>query len=128
MTFAAQHRIHPANRMAGTTRGASRCLIPFDRREGCSVEEAAELAGKSIRTMRMWCEQYHIGRRVGGGPWVVSRVALGMLLEDDAAALEAYCAGDRQSFAVVGYFERIGLADLISRWRHAGAAISAMTT
>jgi hypothetical protein len=103
-------------------------LVPFSRSEGCSVEEAAENAGKSVRTMRLWCEQHHIGRRVGGGPWVVSRVALEMLLDGNNDALDAYLSGDRFCAPVVKYYERIGLADLIQRWHSNGAAISAMTT
>lgn len=103
-------------------------LVPFSRNEGCSVEEAAENAGKSVRTMRLWCEQHHIGRRVGGGPWVVSRVALEMLLDGNDVALDAYLSGDRFCAPVVRYYERVGLADLIRRWQSNGAATSAMTT
>ncbi|GJD94523.1 hypothetical protein OCOJLMKI_1726 [Methylobacterium iners] len=35
-----------------TLHKAPRCLIPFDRREGISIEEAAEISGKSAQTMR----------------------------------------------------------------------------
>lgn len=84
------------------------CLIPFDQREGNLVEAAAEIAGKSVRTLRLWCEQHQIGRRVGGGPRVVSRPALEMLLNDDYSALSTYLAGDRENQAVIGYFERVG--------------------
>lgn len=80
-----------------TLQSAPRCLIPFDRREGISIEEAAEIAGKSVRTMWLWCEQHRIGRRVGGGPWVVSVVALRMLLDDDLPSLKAYLRGNRTS-------------------------------
>ncbi|WP_267360600.1 MULTISPECIES: helix-turn-helix domain-containing protein [unclassified Methylobacterium] len=103
-------------------------LVPFSRREGCSVEEAAEIAGKSVRTMRLWCEQHHIGRHVGGGPWVVSRVALEMLLDGDHVALNAYLSGNRSKQTVVRYYERIGLLDLIQRWHNIGSAMSAMAT
>jgi hypothetical protein len=107
---------------------SSRCLIPFDRREGISIEEASEIAGKSIRTMRLWCEQHHIGRRVGGGPWVVSIVALEMLLNDDATALKTYLAGNRSSALVAAYYERIGLGSVVAKWNRPFAAISAMPT
>ena len=109
-------------------RDAPQVLVPFSRREGCSVEEAAEIAGKSVRTMRLWCEQHHIGRHVGGGPWVVSRVALEMLLDGNQVALSAYLAGDRSGQTVVRYFERVGLQDLVQRWQNLGSAMSATAT
>lgn len=49
---------------------------------------------------------FEIGRRVGGGVWVISKVALAMHLDGDAAALKAYLSGDRSSQAVKAYFER----------------------
>ena len=104
------------------------CLVPFNRREGLTIEEAAEIAGKSVRTLRLWCEQYQVGRRVGGGSWVVSRVALEMLLDGNAGALRAYLSGDRSDPTVVHYFQRAGLEDLIRYWRSNGAATSAMMT
>ncbi|CAO4142232.1 Helix-turn-helix domain-containing protein [Methylorubrum thiocyanatum] len=113
---------HPAEVASG------RCLIPFDRREGISVEAAAEIAGKSVRTLRLWCEQHQIGRRVGGGPWVVSRPALEMLLNDDQRALSAYLSGDRESPLVTGYFERVGLQHLPAKWGRHVAAIAATAT
>jgi hypothetical protein len=57
-------------------------LIPFHVDEGMSVKDAARTAGKSERTIRMWCEVHGIGRRVVDGAWVVSRVALLMLLKE----------------------------------------------
>lgn len=83
-----------------------RVLIPFDVREGIGLAIAAERAGKSESTIRSWCNQHGIGRRVGGGPWIVSKVALAMYLDGDADALKAYLAGDRTSQAVKSYFER----------------------
>src|SRR3954467_12854355 len=55
-------------------------LVPYDRREAMTRREAAKHAGRSEGTVRMWCLQHDIGRRVAGGPWAVSRVALAMLL------------------------------------------------
>jgi len=110
------------------TAAHDRCLIPFDRREGISVEVAAEIAGKSVRTLRLWCEQYRIGRRVGGGPWVVSRPALEMLLNDDHHALAAYLAGDRASGIVLAYFDQVGLQNLPAKWGRHAAAIAATAT
>ena len=82
-------------------------LIPFDRREGMSVSAAANLAGKSVSTIRGWCGHYGLGRRIGDGTWIVSRVALAMFLDGDREALAAYHAGDRTSMLVLQYFERI---------------------
>jgi len=42
-------------------------LVPFDRREAMTLRAAAELAGKSEGTVRTWCLQHDIGRRVAGG-------------------------------------------------------------
>ena len=43
------------------------CLVPFDRREGLSLAQAAKIAGKPVDTVRLWCLNHDIGRRVGGG-------------------------------------------------------------
>jgi helix-turn-helix protein len=83
-----------------------RILVPYNSKEGLSIEEAAEFAGKSYSTIRNWCVQHGIGRRIGGGVWAVSRPALLMFLEDDKRALRAYHAGDRTSELVTAYFER----------------------
>lgn len=82
-------------------------LTPYDPREGMSLRRAAERAGKSETTVKNWCLNRGIGRRVAGGVWVVSRPALEMLLDDDHAALLAYHAGDRSPGSTVRkYFER----------------------
>ena len=90
----------------------SRCLIPFDRREGMTTAEAAQLANRTERTIRMWCRDHDIGRRVAGGPWLVSRIALAMFLNGDAPALRSYLDGDRKSSSVWPYFAAEGLEDL----------------
>jgi hypothetical protein len=59
-----------------------RTLIPFHVREAISLKDAAAVAGKSQRTVRRWCSEHGIGRRIADGSWAVSRVALAMLLED----------------------------------------------
>jgi hypothetical protein len=82
-------------------------LIPFDKREGVTLTEAAGVAGKSPSTIRNWCVQHDLGRRVGGGTWVVSKVALAMFLDGDTRALRAYHAGDRSSELVASYFQRL---------------------
>ncbi len=86
-----------------------RVLTPYDPREGISLATAAKRAGKSDTTIRNWCQQHGLGRRVGGGVWIVSQVALAMFLDGDMAALAAYHAGDHSRSEVARYFERFGL-------------------
>jgi hypothetical protein len=62
---------------------------------GFSLGEAADLAGKSVGTVRNWCIQHGLSRRVGGGTWVVSKVAFAMFLDGEMVALAAYKRGDR---------------------------------
>jgi hypothetical protein len=83
-------------------------LVPFDKRECISLKEAAGIAGKSESTMRAWVEEHGLGRRIGGGTWSVSRIALAMFLDGDDRALRAYHAGDRNSELVTAYFRRGG--------------------
>jgi hypothetical protein len=103
-------------------------LTPFDKRESMSLAEAAKLAGRSEGTLKTWCHQWSIGRRVAGGPWCVSRVALAMLLDGDAVALRAYHAGDRHGPLVAPYYERLGLTVLLNIWPPTGPTKSAETT
>lgn len=84
-------------------------LRPFDRRECIDLRAAAKIAGKSESTLRSWCEVHGLGRRIGGGVWSVSKVALAMFLDGDEKALRAYHAGDRASPVVRQYFDRAGL-------------------
>jgi hypothetical protein len=86
----------------------SACLFPFDAREAISLQIAAGIAGKSEGTIKNWCLNHGIGRRIGCH-WSVSRVALAMFLDGDHRALKAYLAGDRESESVVAYFQRFGL-------------------
>src|ERR1700686_877532 len=82
-------------------------LIPFDKSEGMTLAGGSGVAGKSQGTIRNWCVQHNLGRRVGGGTWVVSKVALAMFLDGDVKALLAYYAGDRSSELVASYFQRL---------------------
>jgi hypothetical protein len=82
-------------------------LVPYDEREAISVQVAARKAGKSPRTIRLWADEHGIGRRIAGGSWKISRVALQMLLDGDRAALGLYHAGNRRHPSVVAYFERV---------------------
>lgn len=86
-----------------------RVLTPYDPREGINLVTAAKRAGKSETTIRNWCAQHGLGRRVGGGVWVVSQIALAMFLDGDTAALAAYHSGDRSSSRVSQYFDRFAL-------------------
>ena len=80
-------------------------LIPYDKREALTLQQAAGIAGRSPETIRRWCALEDIGRRVGGR-WAVSHPALLMWLDGDAAALRAYHAGERGGEQVVRYFDR----------------------
>jgi hypothetical protein len=82
----------------------TKALIPYQPAEAISVTEAAERAGKTDRTIRNWCLDHQIGRRIAGH-WAVSAPALDMLLAGDNDGLQAYLAGDRTSDRVVSYFE-----------------------
>jgi len=94
-----------------------RTLVPFTAEECISIGEAAAIARKSERTIRNWAVLHGIGRRVAGGAWGVSKVALAMLLDGDLEALAAYRDdGARGSWPPVAkYYERCGLADLLER-------------
>ena len=91
---------------AGAENG--RVLIPFDRREALTLRKAADTAGRCEATIRSWCDQHGVGRKVGG-LWLVSRVALAMYLDGDAEALAEYLAGQRQTETVAKYYRRLGL-------------------
>jgi len=84
-------------------------LQPYDPAEAIGTEHAARRAGKSQRTVREWCAQHQIGRRIGGR-WAVSAPALEMLLADDDEALQAYLRGERLSELVRRYFRLVGIA------------------
>jgi hypothetical protein len=88
-------------------------LVPYHREEAMSVNEAAEFAGRSPSTIRAWCEEYPIARKIVAGNWAISRVALHMLLNEDWPALAAYNKGERTSSPVAPYFARFGLDHLI---------------
>jgi hypothetical protein len=92
-------------------------LVPFAGEECISVCQAGAIARKSERTIRNWCVVHEIGRRVGGGPWMVSLVALTMLLDGDLEALSAYRdRGERGSSDLVAhYYRRCKLDPLLDR-------------
>lgn len=78
-----------------------------------SLKQVADIAGKSESTMRARAEERGLGRRIGGGTWSISRVALAILLDGQERALRAYHAGDRVTDLVAGYFARVGLAEMV---------------
>lgn len=84
-------------------------LRPFNAAEAIRVNVAARLAGVAPRTIQHWCAVHRIGRRIGGGHWRVSRIALAMLLDGDREALRLYLSGDRVSARIAAYFRRAGL-------------------
>jgi hypothetical protein len=84
-------------------------LHPYDPAEAISITVAAERAGKCARTIRNWCADHQIGRRIAG-QWAVSAVALDMLLASDWEALQAYLAGERTADRVASYFRRRSIA------------------
>jgi hypothetical protein len=84
-------------------------LSPFDKRECINLKAAADMAGRSESTLRGWCDVHGVGRRIGGGPWMVSCVALRMLLDGEMEALAQYHTGERTDPRVIAYFERAGL-------------------
>lgn len=85
-----------------------RILSPYDPREAITVREAADAAGRSVGTIRNWCDQFGIGRKLGA-VFVVSRVALRMHLDGDVAALALYHSGERELETVQRYFAMCGL-------------------
>ena len=89
-------------------------LVPFHKEEAMSVSDAAEFAARSQSTIRAWCEEYPIARKIVAGNWAISRVALHMLLNEDWPALAAYNRGERTLPLVAPYFTRFGL-DQLSR-------------
>ena len=83
-------------------------LIPHIPGEAMTTGHAKKLAGVHEETIRRWCEEKGIGRKVMGR-WRVSRVALTMLVETNTRALRLYLAGERHHPEVAAYFERFGL-------------------
>jgi hypothetical protein len=87
-------------------------LVPYDKREAMSIQMAVKHSGFSPSTLRNWCVQHAIGRRIGNGHWEVSRVALQMLLDGDWGALASYHRNNRDPI-LMGYFEHVGLGRLL---------------
>lgn len=66
--------------------------------------------GRSMSTLRRWCDQYGIARQGGGsGRIEVSVVGLTMVEHGDLEALEILRAGNRGHPMVRRYFDLLGL-------------------
>lgn len=78
-------------------------------------DEAAPLKslarpGRSMSTLRRWCELHRISRQPGGtGRVEVSRVALAMVEAGEMETLEIFRAGNRDHPAVRRFFDLLGL-------------------
>lgn len=81
-------------------------LVPWDPREVMKVHVAAATAVTCKSTIRNWCDQHGIGRKIGAR-YSISRVALAMHMEGNAEALEAYRSGDRTGPLVAPYFAKL---------------------
>ena len=62
-------------------------------------QQAPEILLTAARHIRNWCIEHGVGRRVGGGQWVVSSVALAMFLDGDDVVLTAHKEGNRSTTA-----------------------------
>ena len=81
------------------------------RDELVDVKTAADHAGRSDKTIRLWCREYGIGRQSGvGATFEINLIALEMVLHGDFQALEMLRAGDRMAPEVRRYLDFIGLA------------------
>lgn len=88
-------------------------LIPYDAREAISVRAAAKQSGRCPATIKAWCHNYHIGRRVMGGNLEISRPALAMAQEGQWKILDLYLAGDRSSPEICRFYHGLGLGNLL---------------
>jgi hypothetical protein len=101
--------------MDDTATNPSRALIPYNPAEGIPIKKAVAIAGRSQRTIRRWCADFGIGRRIANGNWIISRPALNMLIEGDHEALTGYLDGARAQFAPVArHFQEVGLGHLLT--------------
>src|SRR5258708_28898221 len=68
---------------------------------------------KSPSTMRGWCEEHGLGRRVGGGTWMASKVALAMFLVDGLMGFRPYHAGKLAGPPGISFFLRERLGEFV---------------
>lgn len=85
-------------------------LVPFDPREVTTVSACARMVDYDPATVRRLVGQYELGRRLGAGPYMVSKVAWALFVNGDWDGLHAYHVGDRQYQSVRREFVRIGMA------------------
>lgn len=79
--------------------------------ETIGLREASDYAGRSEKTVKLWCRRDGIGHRSGpGGSYRVNLIALEMVIHGDREALELLRRGDRTSERVLRYFDHLGIA------------------
>lgn len=84
--------------------------VPMLPDEIIRIKEAAFRAGVCARTIRRWNQSHAIGRQSGpGAPLQISAIALEMVMEGDAVALERLRANDRAHPDVRRYIDRVGV-------------------
>lgn len=84
--------------------------VPMLPDEIIRIKEAAFRAGVCARTIRRWNQAHAIGRQCGpGAPLQISAIALEMVMEGDAVALERLRTNDRTHPDVRRYIDRVGV-------------------
>jgi hypothetical protein len=76
-----------------------------------TVPEAARRYGKSMRTIRRWCEEAPVSHRVGGGPHRISVPLADLYALGRRAELAAFVDGKPPAEVVCEPFELHGLLD-----------------
>ena len=94
-------------------------LIGNDPRERLTTAEAAKIAGKTERCIRLWCESFGLGRRItiaGASPWVLSRPLFLCFLDGPAGQVEVrrFNEGEPAGPRLRAHYERLGLVDLLT--------------
>lgn len=78
--------------------------------EGLDISAAAKHSGRSDKCVRRWIRDHAIAcRSLDRGPWVVSAVALEMVMHGDQKALELLREGQRSAPEVQRYVDFLGL-------------------
>jgi Helix-turn-helix domain len=76
-----------------------------------TVGEAARRYGKSVRTIRRWCEEASISHRVGGGPHRISAPLADLYAFGRRAEIAAFVDGKPPAEVVCEAFELHGVLD-----------------
>ena len=83
-------------------------LVPFRLDLVMSLADASERSGRAINTVRTWCAQHHLGRKVGG-TWHIDAIAFELYVDGRFDALERYLNGDRAHPEIVDAFTSLGV-------------------